>query len=102
MSPGAQHDIDLHDSLQPLALLQVNQVLRRMKAGDRLEIRGSDPGTFNALIRLLPETRFTILEAEREPDAYRIQLVRNLTTGPAPGAQDDDAGKPREDALKGG
>ena len=102
MRAGAQFDIDLHDSLQPLALLRVNQVLRRMKAGDRLEIRGSDPGTFKALIRLLPETRFTILAAESEPAAYRIQLVRNPTTEPAPDAQDAAAGQPREEARKGG
>lgn len=80
-------EIDLHDTLQPLALLKVNQVLRRMAAGDRLEIRGSDPGTYEALMRLLPEDRFRILAAEHGPAAYRIRLVRNPTAGTMPDAE---------------
>ena len=79
MSSRATLQIDLHDSLQPLALLQVNQILRRMATGDRLDIRGSDPGTYQALLRLLPEDRFRILTAEREPAAYRIRVVRKAT-----------------------
>jgi TusA-related sulfurtransferase len=67
--------IDLHDSLQPLSLLKVNQTLRGMREGDRLEIRGTDPSTFEALMPLFPEARFTIDEAQLQPTGYHIRLT---------------------------
>jgi TusA-related sulfurtransferase len=75
MSKQAKVEIDLHDTLQPLALLKVNQALRRMSAGDRLEIRGADPSTFEALLRLLPEKRFRVAEADVQPTGYHIRLT---------------------------
>jgi tRNA 2-thiouridine synthesizing protein A len=71
--------IDLHDSLQPLALLKVNQTLRGMQPGDRMEIHGADPSTFQALMRLFPEARFTVTEAEVQPTGYRIRLTCRST-----------------------
>ena len=101
MSKRAHFQIDLHDSLQPLALLKVNQTLRQMRAGDGLEIRGSDPETFQALMRLMPDARFQVTTAELKPKAYHIRLTRkptqetgsDLTIDPSPttkGDQDDN------------
>jgi TusA-related sulfurtransferase len=70
----AELKLDLHDSLQPLALLKVNQTLRAMRTGDRLDIRGADPSTFQALMRLFPEARFTVTEARLHPAGYCIRL----------------------------
>ncbi len=87
MSRPNNLEIDLHDSLQPLALLRVNQTLRRMQSGDRLKIRGADPSTFQALMRLLPEARFTITEADVQPTGYLIRLTCRPTnhSGSDPG-----------------
>lgn len=101
MSNRTHWEIDLHDSLQPLALLKVNQTLRRMQPGERLEIRGADPGTFQALMRLLPEARFAVTEAEVQPTAYCLRLICLSTKNtdsdpagnlpaPAKGDQDDN------------
>jgi TusA-related sulfurtransferase len=70
----AEMKLDLHDSLQPVALLKVNQTLRAMQTGDRLEIRGADPSTFQALMRLLPEARFTVTEARLQPAGYCMRI----------------------------
>ncbi|NLI82953.1 MAG: sulfurtransferase TusA family protein [Deltaproteobacteria bacterium] len=75
MTEQIHMEMDLHDSLQPLALLKVNQALRRMQVGDGLEIRGADPGTFRELLRLLTPARFTVTEARVEPTGYRIRLI---------------------------
>ncbi len=87
MSRPNNLEIDLHDSLQPLALLRVNQTLRRMQSGDRLKIRGADPSTFQALMRLLPEARFAITEADVQPTGYLIRLTCRPTnySGSDPG-----------------
>lgn len=71
----AEMNLDLHDSLQPVALLKVNQTLRDMRPGDRLNIRGADPSTFQALMRLFPEARFTVTEALLQPAGYCIRLM---------------------------
>ncbi len=84
----ADLNMDLHDSLQPVALLKVNQTLRQMRDGDRLEIRGADPSTFQALLRLFPEGRFSIDEARMQPEGYRIRL----TCKPTEPAVSDPAG----------
>ena len=87
MSRQTHLEIDLHDSLQPIALLRVNQTLRRMQSGERLKIRGADPSTYQALMRLLPEERFTITEADFQPAGYLIRLTCRLTdnSGSDPG-----------------
>jgi TusA-related sulfurtransferase len=71
----AELKLDLHDSLQPVALLKVNQTLRAMRSGDRLNIRGADPSMFQALMRLFPEARFTVTEARLHPAGYHIRLT---------------------------
>jgi TusA-related sulfurtransferase len=71
----AELKLDLYDSLQPMALLKVNQTLRGMQAGDQLNIRGADPSTFQALMRLFPEARFTVTEARLHPAGYCIRLT---------------------------
>ncbi len=75
MSRQAEFEIDLCDSLQPLALLKVNQTLRQMRTGDRLEIRGADPSTFQALMRLLSQERFRITATQVQPEHYQIRLI---------------------------
>ena len=79
MNKCAHFQIDLTDSFQPLALLKVNQTLRQMQAGDGLEIRGSDPETFQALMRLVPDARFQVTAAELKPKTYHIRLTRKPT-----------------------
>lgn len=105
MSRRTHWEIDLHNSLQPLALLEVNQTLRRMQAGDRLEICGADPATFKALMCLLPEARFTITQAEVQPTAYYIRLICLSTKNtnydpagnpPAPGKGDEHDNGPQQ------
>ena len=70
----AELKLDLHDSLQPVALLKVNQALRAMRSGDRLNIQGADPSTFQALMRLFPEARFTVTEARLQPADYCMRI----------------------------
>jgi TusA-related sulfurtransferase len=86
----AELNLDLHDSLQPVALLKVNQTLRAMRTGDRLKIHGADPSTFQALMRLFPEARFTVTEALLQPAGYCIRL---MCRHPRP-LQSDPAGAP--------
>jgi len=82
--------IDLYDSLQPVALLKVNQALRAMRSGDRLNIQGADPSTFQALMRLFPEARFTVTEARLHPAGYCIRLTCRHSRYP----QSNSAGTP--------
>jgi TusA-related sulfurtransferase len=79
----ANHILDFRDTITPLALLKMNQVLREMQIDEVLEIITRDPDTQTDVLKVLPGSSCQLIgmEFSKEADCCRIRLrkTRQLT-----------------------
>ncbi|MGA7875593.1 MAG: hypothetical protein WCA08_08010 [Desulfoferrobacter sp.] len=74
----ADYVLDFKETITPLALLKMTQVLREMKTDQILEIIAYDPDTRTDLFKVLPPSSCELLDMEfnEKADCYRIQLKK--------------------------
>ncbi|MBN2032228.1 MAG: sulfurtransferase TusA family protein [Deltaproteobacteria bacterium] len=69
-----EHVLDLRRMIIPLTLLKITQGLRKMGAGETLEIIGTDPDTRKDFLRILGTSACEVLSVRDENDYYLIRL----------------------------
>ena len=68
------HFLDLRGMIIPLTLLKITQACRRIKAGETMEIIGSDPDTRRDFLKVLGAFPCAVLQIRDEKDGYLIRL----------------------------
>ena len=68
--------LDFRETITPLALLKMTQVLREMEADEVLEIITRDPDARTDVLKVIPASTCELINMEFTPDAdcCRIQL----------------------------
>ncbi len=75
----SMQQIDLRGSMVPFTLLKISNTFRTLKKGERLEILLSDSDALNDLVRIIPESSYSLLlqeDLEEEDLGIRIQLKK--------------------------
>jgi TusA-related sulfurtransferase len=74
----ADYILDFRDTIVPLALLKMNQVLREMHANEVLEIITRDPDARTDVFRVIPGSSCELIDVEfnKEADCCRIQIKK--------------------------
>ena len=81
MDGKIKHNLDLRETIHPLALLKAKKAFREMQPGDTLEILIGDPETRVDLFRVLTDDVYEVLcqeEVEEDCLFYRIQLAKQI------------------------
>lgn len=81
MNEKIKHNLDLRETIGPLALLKAKKAFREMPPGDTLEILIGDPETRVDLFRVLSDDVHELLCKEEAQEGclfYRIQLAKQL------------------------
>ena len=81
MDGKIKHNLDLRETIPPLALLKAKKAFRKMQPGDTLEILIGDPETRVDLYRVLTDDVHEVLcqeEVQEDCLFYRIQLVKQI------------------------
>ena len=68
--------LDLRGMIIPLTLLKITQGLRKMGAGETMEIIGTDPDTRRDALRVLGNSPCRVLWVRDEDDHYLIRLKK--------------------------
>ena len=68
--------LDLRGMIIPVTYLKITQALRKMKAGETMEIVGRDPVTRRDLFKILQSFSYDLLDINDEPEQYRIRLKK--------------------------
>ena len=74
------NNLDLRETIPPLALLKAKKAFREMRPGDTLEILIGDPETRMDLFKVLSDVAYDLLcleEVQEECPFYRIQLTKH-------------------------
>ena len=81
MDGKIKHNLDLRETIHPLALLKAKKAFRKMQPGDILEILIGDPETRMDLFRVLTDDVQEVLCQEENQEGclfYRIQLTKQI------------------------
>ena len=81
MDGKIKHNLDLRETIHPLALLKAKKAFREMQPGDTLEILIGDPETRMDLFRVLTDDVQEVLCQEENQEGclfYRIQLAKQI------------------------
>lgn len=70
----ADHRLDLRGMIIPLTLLKITQACRKIKAGETMEIIGSDPDTRRDFLKVLGTSPCDVLQIRDEKEGYLIRL----------------------------
>ncbi len=76
-----KNNLDLRETIHPLALLKAKRAFREMQPGDTLEILIGDPETRMDLFRVLSDDVQEVLcqeEVQEDCLFYRIQLAKQI------------------------
>lgn len=73
------HVLDLRGMIIPLTLLKITQAFRNIKAGETIDIFGSDPDTKKDFLEVLAATSCEVLHIKNEKDGYLIRLRKGTT-----------------------
>jgi TusA-related sulfurtransferase len=76
-----KHNLDLRETIHPLALLKAKKAFREMQPGDTLEILIADPDTRTDLYKVLSEDVHELFcqeEVQEDCLFYRIQLAKRI------------------------
>jgi TusA-related sulfurtransferase len=68
--------LDLRGMIIPLTLLKITQGLRKMGAGETMEVIGTDPDTRRDVLRVLGTSHCKVLSVRDENDHYLIRLKK--------------------------
>jgi len=80
----ADYILDFRETISPLALLKMTQVLQEMKMEEILEIITCDPDVRTDVFKVIPTHSCELVDMEfnREKDFYRIQLKKTRHSRP--------------------
>ena len=70
------HVLDLRGMIIPLTLLKITQALRNIKAGETMEIIGTDPDTRRDFLKVLGTSPCEVLHIKDGKDRYLIRLKK--------------------------
>lgn len=73
------HKLDLRNSLAPFSLLEISNVMKRMKTGEILEVLGDEPSIRTDLKKIIPDASYEMLGIETHSegdDQYRMLLKK--------------------------
>lgn len=68
--------LDLRGMILPLTLLKITQGLRKIEAGETMDIIGTDPDTRRDALRVLGNAHCRVLCVRDENDHYLIRLKK--------------------------
>lgn len=69
-----QHRLDATGLLCPLPVIRTQDRIKRLAAGDELEVTATDPGTLHDIPAWCRIHGHAVLAAEREGDACRFRI----------------------------
>jgi TusA-related sulfurtransferase len=70
------HQLDLRGLIAPVTLLMVMQAIRRLNAGETLEILGSDVETRKDLFKVLEASRYELISLQDDMPFYHVLLKK--------------------------
>jgi TusA-related sulfurtransferase len=75
----AHYVLDFRDTITPLALLKMTQVLKEMEADEVLEIITRDPDVRTDVLKIIPASTCELIHMElsENADLCRIQLKKS-------------------------
>ena len=78
MEQKADYILDFRETISPLALLKMTQVLQEMNMEEILEIITCDPDVRADVFKVIPAQSCELIDMEfnREKDFFRIQLKK--------------------------
>lgn len=84
MEPKADYILDFRETISPLALLKMTQVLQEMNMEEILEIITGDPAVRTDVVKVIPTHSCELIDIEfnREKDFFRIQLKKTKNFRP--------------------
>jgi len=68
--------LDLRGTIIPLTFLKITQAFRKIKAGETMEIIGTDPDTRRNFLKILATSPCEVLRISDEGDRYLIRLKK--------------------------
>ena len=74
MQSVVDHILDLRGMIVPVTFLNITQALREIKAGESVEIIGSDSETKRDLFKILRTFPYELLNIDNDKNLYRIRL----------------------------
>ncbi len=78
MKPKADHILDFRDTLTPLALLKMTQVLKDIRADQTMEIITRDPDARSDILKVIPFSVCELIgiEFDEETNTCRIRVKK--------------------------
>ena len=78
MHQKADYVLDFRETITPIALLKMTQVLREMKTSEVLEIVANDPDTRTDVFKVIPASSCELIgmEVSEKAECYRILLKK--------------------------
>ncbi len=76
MKKQPDYVIDFRESITPLSLLRVGQLVKVMKSRELLEIIVTDPDVRSDVLKIVPGCDLVGVELDKEEDCCRIQLEK--------------------------
>jgi TusA-related sulfurtransferase len=76
LEPMMEHLLDLRGMIIPLTLLKITQGFRKIRAGEIMEIIGTDPDTRRDFLKVLGIWPCEVLSIRDENDHYLIRLTK--------------------------
>ncbi len=76
MRQKPDYTIDFRESITPLSLLRMGQLVREMKPHELLEIIVRDPEVRSDVLKIVPGCELVGMELNKEEDFCRIQLEK--------------------------
>ena len=76
MKEKPDYVIDFRESITPLSLLRVGQLVKQMKPHELLEIIVTDSDVRSDVLKIVPGCELVGMELDKEEDFCRIQLEK--------------------------
>lgn len=76
MKEKPDYIIDFRQSITPLSLLRMGQLVKQMKPHELLEIIATDPDVRSDVLKIVPGCELVGMELDKDEDFCRIQLEK--------------------------
>ena len=86
MNDTSTHNLDLRNSIHPIALLMAKRAIRDIAPGEMIELLIADPETRADLFKVFSDIAYEVLrqeEVEGEDAFYRIRIRKKEAAYPA-------------------
>jgi TusA-related sulfurtransferase len=81
MKQKPDYIMDFRESITPLSLLRMGQLVKQMKPHELLEIIVRDPDVRSDVLKIVPGCELIGMELNKEEDFCRIQLEKKECSG---------------------